>query len=167
MSEKISLPLFDGASVELLSDTVAPPAADALHRFMKLGQADRLAVTPHIHAYYRDMHTHADAARIDERMATPAQPEDIWRHVRPLSITIKTRPVAAGTGGGSAPVVYVLLEAHCDWEDEHGLQLVWKEGNTLVKVGAFDDKPLHADHVPPGAIYHSSYDDTFSTFQAP
>ncbi|WP_442800635.1 DUF6985 domain-containing protein [Roseobacter sp. MH60115] len=163
MAEKVNLPLFDGASVDLDSNAAAlsPAAAEALRRFTQMTPADRLATTPHVHAYYRDMHMHADGAWIDENMTAPAHPADIWAHVRPLALTITSRPPRPGTD----PIPYVILEANCDWEDEHGLQLVWKEGRDLVRVGEYDGKPLHAENAPSGVVYHSIYDDDFSTYQ--
>ncbi|WP_298972652.1 hypothetical protein [uncultured Roseobacter sp.] len=167
MSDKIDLPLFDSASVALLSDVSAMPSAggDALHRLKQLTSADRLSITPHVYAYYVDMRTHADTSWVDEAMPRPAQPHDIWQHVRPLSISIKSRPAKSDAAAEAEPVFYVLLEANCDWEDEHGLLLSWKNGRELVKVGDYDDKPVHADTAPSGVIYRSSYDDRFSTFR--
>ena len=37
------------------------------------------------------------------------------------------------------PVIRTALEeANCDWEEEHGLMLVWRNGTTLTKVGGYD-----------------------------
>jgi hypothetical protein len=35
--------------------------------------------------------------------------------------------------------VYVLFECDCDWNQEDGLQIVFKHGNQVSKVGPFDD----------------------------
>ncbi|GGX58025.1 hypothetical protein GCM10007385_28210 [Tateyamaria omphalii] len=168
MSDTISLPFFGGASVALLSDvTQLPPAAgDALRRFSTLTPADRSSITQHVYAYYRDMHTHAGGNLIDEVMPRPNQPDDIWKHIHPLSIAIKSRPTLFSDTKAESPTFYVLLETNCDWEDEHGLLLSWKEGYELVKVGEYDDKPVHGSGVPAGVIYHSSYDESFSTFRS-
>lgn len=169
MSDSISLPLFDGASVALLSDLAAMPSAagEALHRLEQLTPADRLSVTPHVYAYYLDMLSHADTSWVDETMPRPAKPDDIWQHVRPLSVIIKSRPVTSGVATKADPQFYVVLEANCDWEDEHGLLLSWRDGQELVKVSDYDDKPIHADNVPAGVIYHSIYNDSFSTYSVP
>lgn len=169
MSDMISLPLFDGTSVALLSDASQLPSAanEALRRFAKLTPNDRLSITPHVYAYYHDMHTHAGGSWIDEAMPRPTQPHDIWQHVRPLSITVKSRSAQSGGASTDDPMTYVLLEANCDWEEEHGLLLSWRGGHELVKVGEFDDRPVHRNEVPAGIIYHSGYDDGFSTFRTP
>jgi hypothetical protein len=34
--------------------------------------------------------------------------------------------------------VYVSVECECDWEPEHGLQIVFRDGATVTKVGPYD-----------------------------
>ena len=85
-------------------------------------------------AYYRDM---ADVLGDDEvpQIATPA---DVWSHVQfgaePHFIR---RP--------DDDKVYVLLECECDWEPEHGLQLVFKDGLCLTKLGPYDGHLTNSD----------------------
>jgi len=51
--------------------------------------------------------------------------------------------VSRRSGGDRA--VYVSLECDCDWEPEHGLQLVFRNGTAITKVGPFDGRSSHAD----------------------
>ena len=37
------------------------------------------------------------------------------------------------TSGG-----YVSVECECDWEPEHGLQIVFRDGRTVTKVGPYN-----------------------------
>jgi hypothetical protein len=39
------------------------------------------------------------------------------------------------SGGGR---MYVSIECECDWEPEHGLQIVLRDGRTVSKVGPYD-----------------------------
>jgi hypothetical protein len=39
-------------------------------------------------------------------------------------------------GDGAA---YVRVVGDCDWDEEHGLQLVFRGGSTLTHVGEHDD----------------------------
>ncbi len=41
--------------------------------------------------------------------------------------------------------VYVSLECGCDWEQEHGLQIVFKNGLKVNKVGPFNDWLTNSD----------------------
>jgi hypothetical protein len=34
--------------------------------------------------------------------------------------------------------VYVSVECECDWEPEHGLQIVFRDGRTVTKVGPYN-----------------------------
>jgi len=34
--------------------------------------------------------------------------------------------------------VYFSIEGNCDWEEEHGLQLVFRDGTEVTKVGQYD-----------------------------
>jgi len=34
--------------------------------------------------------------------------------------------------------VYVSVEYECDWEPEHGLQIVFRDGRTVTKVGPYN-----------------------------
>jgi hypothetical protein len=41
--------------------------------------------------------------------------------------------------------VYLSLECSCDWEPEHGLQLVCRDGRAVSKVGPFDGHVTNSD----------------------
>ena len=41
--------------------------------------------------------------------------------------------------------MYISLECECEWEIEHGLQIVFKDGLRINKVGSFDDHVTNAD----------------------
>ncbi|WP_371681854.1 hypothetical protein [Labrenzia sp. VG12] len=62
----------------------------------------------------------------------------MWRHVTP-------GPVFQERGNGDDDVWYAIMEAECDWEIEHGLMMVWRNGTTLCKVGGYDGHLTNAD----------------------
>jgi hypothetical protein len=57
--------------------------------------------------------------------------------------------------------VYVSIECACTWEPEHGLQLVFRGGRTVSKVGPFDGHLTNASafgrHDLGGAVYVSPF----------
>ena len=64
-------------------------------------------------------------------------------------------------GYDSDPASYVVINCNCDWEPEHGLTLVWRDGRRLTKAGSFDghvsnevafDDPAYA-----GVVYAGSF----------
>src|ERR1019366_7763300 len=53
----------------------------------------------------------------------------VWKHVQ---------FGAEATVGREGNAVYISLGCNCDWEQEHGLQIVFKDGQRVNKVGEFD-----------------------------
>jgi len=54
------------------------------------------------------------------------------------------RDVSVQRDGPGEPV-YVSVECECSWEPEHGLQLVFRGGARVTKVGPYDG---HLTNVP-------------------
>ena len=47
--------------------------------------------------------------------------------------------------GDSEDGIYFSLECNCDWEPEHGLQLILRDGTRITKVGGYDGHLTNAD----------------------
>jgi len=81
------------------------------------------------------------------------RPADVWRHVDLGSVLVVARD------HGSGRDVFVSLESNCAWEVEHGLQLVFKNGREVSKVGPFDGHVSNAsaydDDALDGVIYRT------------
>ena len=67
-------------------------------------------------------------------MAQCVDADQIWRYV-----ALKELQVAYHKATDS---VFVTLAGECDWEEEHGLQLVFRDGTTLTRVSAQDGHPV-------------------------
>lgn len=155
---RICIPYLDGAEVEIDDGSEGLPlsesgAAAALAAFLTLTPADRLADSRHLHACYRAFRDGSgEASRIDAEMGAPDRPEDIWRHV-----TLDRLYVLGGSDGDGRP--YLVLDGACDWDPEHGLMLVWRDGRTLCKVGGNDGHLTnvfaYADPSLADVIHHS------------
>jgi hypothetical protein len=50
--------------------------------------------------------------------------------------------------------VYVSVACECSWEPEHGLQLVFKEGRCVSRVGPYDG---HLTNGADDAVYGSPF----------
>ena len=106
---------------------------EAIAAFLTLSDADRLLATPQVLAYYRLM---LDATDIDP---LPIEvPEDVWRFVTPTQICVSRRHRRDKD-------IYVELLCECDWEVEHGLLLVYRKGQQLVRVSDQDGHLTDAD----------------------
>ncbi len=158
MPEMVKIPYFDGAVLEhdAANDEITDPAraAAALAAFLRLGPADRLADSRHLWAYYRDIHQMVGGKDwLDAEMGVPAGPTGIWPHVRPRWLHL-----ASGYEGD--PAAYVVISGGCDWEEEHGVMLVWRDGLRLTKAGPYDghvsNEGAYDDPVYAGVVYASS-----------
>ena len=88
---------------------------------------------PFVFAYYRDCVTAAGAP------ATIASPPDVWQRR-----AVRRRAAGSRRAYGDKGV-YVSVECNCDWEGEHGLQMVFKGGRVVNKVGPFDSHLTNSD----------------------
>ncbi len=67
--------------------------------------------------------------------------DDIWKHVQ-FGSTIY---VSRRDDGDEEDGIYLSLECNCDWEVEHGLQIVLRNGRKITKVGPFDGHLTNSD----------------------
>ncbi len=135
---KIALPIFGGIEViHFQPDGLAPEGQALLDRFLALAPDALASVERHVYAYYRDFHQAVGGEDwLDEKMGVPAGAGEIWAHVHPILISVGREPKDGPW--------FVSIEARCDWEEEHGLQLVWDEALALVKAGPFDGHMTNA-----------------------
>ncbi|WZH53422.1 MAG: hypothetical protein PIR53_05340 [Nocardioides alkalitolerans] len=124
----------------ILDDPEADPVevAAVLRRLAALPTEFRQTLTPFLWAYYSDV-----AADVDLDVPL-SRPEDVWSQVE-----IGDELHVARHDG----TWYVDVESSCDWELEHGLQVVLRDGDTLVKIGPYDGHVAHlgTDEIYPGA----------------
>jgi hypothetical protein len=65
-------------------------------------------------------------------------PNGIWDFVNPSGIYISRRHRRDMD-------VYLAISCGCDWEEEHGLQLVFKQGKKLTRISGHDGHITEAD----------------------
>jgi len=136
----VRVPYFDNAEINLSEhfDLADPRTAEVLENFLKLTPAVRLRDSRHVFAYYSDVLDTVGADVIEEEMGLPASMEDIWRFVKPSVIGIwKPHPDDEDQND------YLWVEGNCGWEPEHGILLVWRNGEVLNKAGDFDGHPTN------------------------
>ena len=109
----------------------------AASNFVTIGPATLWDAEEAVYQYYRDCAEYLDLEaggnpRIDS-------PHDVWEHVQFGGKALVVRRAYGDRG------VYVSLECECDWEEEHGLQIVFRNGLQVNKVGAYDGHCTNAD----------------------
>lgn len=96
-----------------------------------LGEAE-----PYVYQYFEDRNSDWDPG--DEEYVEMDR-ADLWDHVR-----IGDEPMVCRRPYGDNGI-YISLEGSCDWEPEHGLQIVLKDGLIVNKVGPYDGHLTNSD----------------------
>jgi hypothetical protein len=131
--DPLAVPFFGGRQVKVAFDCGASPdekfmqAADtALLKLLALGEAERLAVTDAVLANYHQ------ALVYDSKPLPLKESTDIWQYIEPHHLLVRLEDDEAQSD------IYLLIEAECAWEIEHGLQLVFRQGQMLTRVSQCD-----------------------------
>jgi hypothetical protein len=112
---------------EFEQDTNPQELIEALERFLAKPFKACVEAEEKVHADYLSMGECCGFEELEE-IATPA---DVWDHAWPTRLYVQRNE-------GRDEKVYVSISFDCDWEQEHGLQLVFLEGDKLVRVSAID-----------------------------
>lgn len=124
-SEPFPIPFFDNKKIKVSYNDDSPEfikeADETLVKFLKLDKDYRNSVSAMVYNYYENVCNWSKGGpEIDI--------EDIWEHVNPQIIFPSE----------DENNKYVVVECSCTWEEEHGLQLVFKEGKALTRASMFD-----------------------------
>ncbi|MFD4672821.1 DUF6985 domain-containing protein [Lentzea sp. NPDC058450] len=133
VSAPVEVPVLGGAfrwHVDGYQDDPAPHEFHAaVKAFLALDGRALEAAAAGVFDYYRHMgEIFGDELDDFPRIAGPDQ---VWDHVTfGHEVTV--------TRGDEGDPVFVSVEAECEWEVEHGLQVVFREGARITKVGPYD-----------------------------
>jgi hypothetical protein len=105
-------------------------ASHAISQFLLLNESDRLSASQQVNAYCQDFIEAVGVEDWNEEMAAITNPDDVWKFVDPREVLISYSE--------SRDAMFIVLSCECDWEEEHGLQLIYREGNELVRVSDQD-----------------------------
>ncbi len=152
----IKVPYFDDSEVDLADEVSRSDST--LIEFLNRDENDRLKDSRHVFNYYKDFH-HAVGGEnwLDQEIGIVSDPEQIWMHVTPGPIFIEN-------GRGSDTSRYLIMEAECAWEEEHGLMMVWKDGKYLSKVGGYDGHVTNANAYADDTLQNVVYSATNRKF---
>jgi hypothetical protein len=139
VAESVEIPFFGGlklpVTLESLSEADQKEVEEAVDSFLKLGPVDRLAISRHVFANYKIM---AGMVGEDDLGCKIESEEAVWQHVRPTGVYISRRD-------RRDRAIYISITANCDWEPEHGLQIVYRMGSELARVSDQDGHLTHTD----------------------
>ncbi len=108
----------------------------AISNFLSAGESALKDAEPFIYQYYKSCD---DWYPDDEEWVNIELASDVWNYVQ-----LGREPMVSRRAYGDK-AVYISLECECDWEPEHGLQIVFKNGLRINKVGPYDGHLTNAD----------------------
>ena len=145
-SEEVPIPFFDGKKLVVIfmgfepedDKTFIPEAEEALKNFFTLGNSYRQSIS---HLVFKNCKEFLEAIGFDEadqRLWDIEDENEIWQFVHPGEIYVTRRPYKEHD-------MYVQVTCECDWEQEHGLQLVFRQGKKLTRISDQDGHLTEAD----------------------
>jgi hypothetical protein len=145
-SEEIAIPFFGNVKVPIIFNEVNPDdykqyleeGDAALRNFLHLTLADRDLITDLIHKNYTDFMDNVVYDGIDPGLAEMTEKNEIWNFVYPSDIYVSKRHRRDED-------IYIAVSCRCGWDDEHGLQLVFRQGKKITRVSEEDGHLTEAD----------------------
>jgi hypothetical protein len=128
-SKLIEIPYFQNKGLRIVftdagNENYFKLAETALYHFMQLSNSTREQHSNQIIENYRLNLIFDYTPRLDLK-----SDKEIWSFVYPKEIFLELNEKGE---------VFVLVSCGCEWEEEHGLQLVFKEGQNLTRVSYND-----------------------------
>ncbi|MDA1229978.1 MAG: hypothetical protein O2856_04320 [Planctomycetota bacterium] len=148
-SSPIDVPLFDNkrCTFEFKRYCEDPNPTDlsaAVSNFLTSSRQPLIDSEEHIWAYYKESKTNVFGEHCGLTIEGPA---DLWAHIQfGDTISVSRRK--------EDHVVYLSIECECDWAREHGLQIVFKDGRVVSKVGGYNG---HLANPEEGVVYRSRF----------
>ena len=137
-SEEISIPYLNNEPMAITFMDLNPEEdkefvaeADKLLKiFLAKTNIDRLSSSKHVHKNCTDFLAMIEYDEDDEALHQIKSPEEVWQYVQFQNIYLQRYY--------EDNKVYLSLSGNCDWEQEHGLQLVFDDKGKLMRVSQSD-----------------------------
>ena len=145
-SEKIEIPFFDKEKLTIRFMNFEPErdltfleeTDQALTNFLKLKIEDKKSISELAYKNCMEFLDEFEFDEVDNCFRQIEKKDDIWNFIHPTEILVSRRPY-------NDQDIYVLIACECDWEKEHGLQLVFRQGRKLTRISDQDGHLTEAD----------------------
>lgn len=140
-SEPISVPVLNDTKCRVLvenydGDSAIKEIHETIANFLRANIEVLTAAEPYIFKYYLDVMA---SIKPQDNFPSISEPSEIWKFIQLGKVAIVGRREHGDKG------IYVSLECNCDWEPEHGLQIIFKNGVIVNKVGPYDGHLTNSD----------------------
>jgi len=139
-SELIKIPYFAKEKLRFIIEDIEDDSnkedfETAISNFLSLTVKNREFSTKYVYKNYCDFIEEVGEDDLDFHVTEPAE---IWNFVKPEEIHVSRRVYGDRK-------VYISIIATCEWEIEHGLQIVYREGKQLNRVSQQDGHLTYCD----------------------
>lgn len=137
---------FESTLEEYEQDKAKEEFHEALENFLSIDSLVLKSAQDYVYQYYKDIFVRLEPG--NDWYIEIDNPRAVWKHIEFCSLVVSRNPYGD-------KLVYISLQCSCDWEREHGLQIVFKQGQHVSKVGPFDGRltNVHAGDNPENIIY--------------
>ncbi len=108
----------------------------AINNFINLDKSVLNDVSEFVYQYY--LKTLKYLSPEDDWYIEIEKPKNVWQFVQ-----FGCEPVVSRRDEDNR--IYISFACNCDWEREHGLQLVFKDGSYINKLGGYDGHLTNSD----------------------
>ena len=144
-SKPVFIPYFN-VNLEIIFIDFAPnedvnfieEADVALSDFLNLSENNRNEISVLVHKNCTDFLDMVEYDEFDEPLHQIKDSNEIWNFVQPNQIYVSRRHRRDKD-------VYIQVSCSCDWEQEHGLQLVFRQGKKITRISDEDGHLTEAD----------------------
>jgi len=145
-SEEIEIPFFDNYKLPIIfmdfepehDKTFIDEADQTLTNFLKLNADDRNLISELAYKNCMDFLEIVEFDEADEPLRQIIIKDEIWKFIHPTVIYVLRRH-------SRDEDIYLQIACEADWEQEHGLQLVFRQGKKLTRISDQDGHLTEAD----------------------
>ncbi len=146
ISKEIEIPFFDNEKLIITfmdfdpsqDETFIEEADQALTNYFKLNIEDRKSISTLVQKNCNDFLDAIEFDEDDDHLRQLNDKNEIWKFVYPTEIFVTRR-------NRRDKDIYVSIDCDCEWEQEHGLQLVFRQGKKLTRISTRDGHLTEAD----------------------
>lgn len=146
LSDDIEIPFFDNRKIQVTYSDFTPEedktflseADKAIGFFLSKGKNDRALISELVFQNCMDFLNAIGYEEEDDKLWNIKDAHEIWKYVYPKDIYVERRPY-------NEKGIYVKVTCECEWEREHGLQIVFRQGKQVTRVSQQDGHLTKAD----------------------
>lgn len=144
-SKEVPIPFFDGKLLPVIftfeaeaDKSFISEADETLINFFGLDQSYRQSVSHLVFKYCKEYIQAVGFCEADKPLWELQEQDGIWQYVYPNEVYLVRR-------GPKREDIYVEVDCECEWDPEHGLQLVFRRGKKLIGVSEQGEHLTEAD----------------------